>query len=246
MIKFFRKIRQNLLMENKTGKYFKYAIGEIILVVIGILIALQVNTLKIESEARKYELIMLGEINSALKQDINNQQEEVTHFKNKYKSVLKLVKLNTGEIKTLDSLEFHLRKLRIRRIFDYNDGPYESLKSSGMDKISNDSLRNKLSNLYSNALPTTGILFNEVLRSNIIENEKIFTNLFVDRIKVSDNQNIVDVLANDYVNKLNTREYFLLLRSSIQTISSFLRFHELCINEMKGVNNLIEKEISNQ
>lgn len=43
MIKFFRKIRQNLLMENKTGKYFKYAIGEIFLVVIGILIALQIN-----------------------------------------------------------------------------------------------------------------------------------------------------------------------------------------------------------
>jgi len=43
MIKFFRKIRQNLLWEGKTGKYFKYAVGEIILVVIGILIALQIN-----------------------------------------------------------------------------------------------------------------------------------------------------------------------------------------------------------
>ena len=43
MIKFFRKIRQNLIMQNKTSKYFKYAIGEIILVVIGILIALQIN-----------------------------------------------------------------------------------------------------------------------------------------------------------------------------------------------------------
>ena len=43
MIKFFRHIRKNLLMENKTSKYFKYAIGEIILVVIGILIALQIN-----------------------------------------------------------------------------------------------------------------------------------------------------------------------------------------------------------
>ena len=43
MIKFFRKIRQNLLLENKTAKYFKYAIGEIVLVVIGILIALQIN-----------------------------------------------------------------------------------------------------------------------------------------------------------------------------------------------------------
>ena len=44
MIKFFRKIRYNLMSENKTGKYFKYAIGEIILVVIGILIALSINS----------------------------------------------------------------------------------------------------------------------------------------------------------------------------------------------------------
>ena len=43
MIKFFRKIRQNLLSEGKTRKYLKYAIGEIIHVVIGILIALQIN-----------------------------------------------------------------------------------------------------------------------------------------------------------------------------------------------------------
>ena len=43
MIKFFRKIRQNLLSEGKTGKYLKYAIGEIVLVVIGILIALSIN-----------------------------------------------------------------------------------------------------------------------------------------------------------------------------------------------------------
>ena len=43
MIKFFRKIRYNLMEQNKTGKYLKYAIGEILLVVIGILIALQVN-----------------------------------------------------------------------------------------------------------------------------------------------------------------------------------------------------------
>ena len=44
MIKFFRHIRQNLIMENKMGNYFKYAIGEILLVVIGILITFSINT----------------------------------------------------------------------------------------------------------------------------------------------------------------------------------------------------------
>jgi len=43
MLKFFRKIRKDLLSDGKTGKYLKYAIGEIVLVVIGILIALQIN-----------------------------------------------------------------------------------------------------------------------------------------------------------------------------------------------------------
>ncbi|MBO0341043.1 hypothetical protein J0654_05270 [Muricauda lutimaris] len=43
MIKFFRNIRKSLLNEGKTGKYLKYALGEILLVVIGILIALQIN-----------------------------------------------------------------------------------------------------------------------------------------------------------------------------------------------------------
>ena len=43
MIKFFRKIRQNFLVENNVSKYMLYAIGEIVLVIIGILFALQIN-----------------------------------------------------------------------------------------------------------------------------------------------------------------------------------------------------------
>ena len=51
MIKFFRRIRFDLMEKNKTGKYFKYAIGEIVLVVIGILIALQINNWNEERKA---------------------------------------------------------------------------------------------------------------------------------------------------------------------------------------------------
>ena len=52
MIKFFRQIRQNLLNKNKVGKYLLYAFGEIILVIIGILIALNLNQ---RSEQKKAE-----------------------------------------------------------------------------------------------------------------------------------------------------------------------------------------------
>ncbi|OIQ41889.1 MAG: hypothetical protein BM563_00840 [Bacteroidetes bacterium MedPE-SWsnd-G1] len=60
MIKFFRKIRQQLLSEGKTRKYFKYAIGEIVLVVIGILIALQINNWN-EAKKSKTNVIQLME-----------------------------------------------------------------------------------------------------------------------------------------------------------------------------------------
>ncbi len=73
MIKFFRKIRQNLLMENKTGKYFKYAIGEILLVVIGILIALQINNWNENSKERNIEQEYLV----SLKEEFNHNLIEL-------------------------------------------------------------------------------------------------------------------------------------------------------------------------
>jgi len=69
MIKFFRHIRYNLMETGNTGKYFKYAIGEIILVVIGILIALQINNW---NEARKLQ----EEINTYLTQKLVNLNED--------------------------------------------------------------------------------------------------------------------------------------------------------------------------
>src|SRR5210317_368566 len=67
MIKFFRNIRQNLIMENKTGKYLKYAIGEIVLVVIGILIALQINNWNEENKDIEQEKVYLKNLKEDLK-----------------------------------------------------------------------------------------------------------------------------------------------------------------------------------
>jgi sensor domain CHASE-containing protein len=68
MIKFFRKIRQRLLTENKLSKYLLYAIGEIVLVVIGILIALMLNTQK-EQNTNKTQI---GGILQAISKNLEN------------------------------------------------------------------------------------------------------------------------------------------------------------------------------
>ena len=72
MIKFFRKIRQNLLSEGKNGKYFKYAIGEIILVVIGILIALQINNASQQKTNREQVESILKNVYYNLESDMAN------------------------------------------------------------------------------------------------------------------------------------------------------------------------------
>ena len=75
MIKFFRHIRKDLMEKNKTSKYFKYAIGEILLVVIGILIALQINN---RNEKRLNE----NNIRSILKEVQNDLEEDILKSKN--------------------------------------------------------------------------------------------------------------------------------------------------------------------
>ena len=72
MIQFFRKIRFNLMEKNKTGKYLKYAIGEIVLVVLGILIALQINNWNELNKERASEKIILNEIRDNLKFDLKD------------------------------------------------------------------------------------------------------------------------------------------------------------------------------
>ena len=70
MIKFFRKIRQNILSEGKTGKYLKYALGEIVLVVIGILIALSINNWNEDRKNQLKETVYLEGIKTDLEWDI--------------------------------------------------------------------------------------------------------------------------------------------------------------------------------
>ncbi|WP_411767729.1 DUF6090 family protein [Winogradskyella sp. A3E31] len=71
MLKFFRKIRYNLMNENKTGRYFKYAIGEIILVMIGILLALGINNWNQNRLSDKQELNYLSNLKEELTNNIN-------------------------------------------------------------------------------------------------------------------------------------------------------------------------------
>ncbi|MGB5275065.1 MAG: DUF6090 family protein, partial [Flavobacteriaceae bacterium] len=95
MIKFFRHIRQQLLTENKFSKYLLYAIGEIILVVIGILIALQLNNLN-EKRSQRFEL---NNIYKTIKSDLQKDSVTVNNLIQYYESLDSLlIKVVTKEL----------------------------------------------------------------------------------------------------------------------------------------------------
>ncbi len=77
MIKFFRHIRKDLMETGKTSKYFKYAIGEIVLVVIGILIALQINNWNENRKERLEEQELLTQLESEFQTNLNQLDDKI-------------------------------------------------------------------------------------------------------------------------------------------------------------------------
>lgn len=149
MIKFFRRIRQNLLSEGKTGKYLKYAIGEVILVVIGILIAIQLNDFNEDRKESKKELSFLQK----LKDDINLDIQDLTLkdsilavYQSSQEEALELLLQvkSVKDIMTLDSLiDYGWNNIAVnRKTYD------EMLNTTGIYIIKNKDLLISLSDYY--------------------------------------------------------------------------------------------------
>lgn len=148
MIKFFRKIRKNLLNEGKTTRYFKYAIGEIILVVIGILIALQINNWNEQRKERRVEINILNEIYDNLNVDRTNLQFKIDETNSFKLANLKVLEHLENKTPLNDSLHFYYTRLNAYGSFRAVTAGYENLKSKGVDLIQNDLLRSSILQLY--------------------------------------------------------------------------------------------------
>ena len=150
MIKFFRKIRQKLLTENKFSKYLIYAIGEIVLVVIGILIALQINNWNQSRINTQKEINHLKNILKNLNDDLVYQISPCIERTEIQIQAFEL--LETGLYTKKDISNDSIRQLFFQMLGQWdlilNTVAFENLKSSGMDILSNDSIKLELLTLY--------------------------------------------------------------------------------------------------
>ena len=150
MIKFFRKIRQKLLSENKLGKYLIYAAGEIILVVVGILIALQINNL---NEAKKNEY-MEQQYLKRLKAEFESTLQESNsayRFSNEYirLSELLLKVISSDTMVDMATLVFAIETAHYGTPPAINQNVWQDITNSGNSAvIKNADLRFIISDYY--------------------------------------------------------------------------------------------------
>ena len=178
MIKFFRKIRYDLMNQNKTskpalpaGRYFKYAIGEIILVVIGILIALQINNW---NEGRKNQVLVKNykeNLIEDLKKDSITINRSILEINNDSIVLNDFVKRVSNTTKALDTI------LKIARFdydyyiwihSDYNSDTYQVLNATGDIGLFNSDIINELNALHN--LQENAILANTNTMESYITN----------------------------------------------------------------------------
>jgi len=152
MIKFFRHIRKQLLTENKFSKYVLYAIGEIMLVVVGILIALAVNNWNQETKDHRLGKDYLSRIHRDLVQDTTNFRHIITQ-NNILREDIKglLVTLYNG-VDNVEQVQYmgSIYDKALDQVFSPNDNTYKGMLSSGtLGLIQNLALKEEIIDLYS-------------------------------------------------------------------------------------------------
>jgi len=149
MIKIFRNIRKKLAAENKVASYLRYAVGEVVLVVVGILIALQINTWNENRKERAIEIKYLKNLQHELKQD----SIDIVRYKAIRLGILNAAQelLNNAKLHQIDDV-YKLDSLYISVAIWYefvpNNNTFEELISSGnLQLLKNDSIKNLLLDL---------------------------------------------------------------------------------------------------
>jgi len=223
MIKFFRKIRQNLLMENKTGKYFKYAFGEIILVVIGILIALQINNW---NETRKQKETT-NSIYVIVKEDLINDISEIDLIL-KYHNEVRKPSFETV-LNTKLTKEDWLKNPQYKSVIDgykdfsINQRGFELLKNqSNLIANTKQNLASEINLFYNQHLVEIDVAIEELMLENIDINKNLKKNdWFSSFLLHYEMEGVIDYISNNTIARNGISLYYVVFNVYAEELKNF-------------------------
>ncbi|NND94276.1 MAG: hypothetical protein HKN45_05380 [Flavobacteriales bacterium] len=165
MIKFFRHIRQRLLSESKFSKYLLYAIGEIVLVIIGILFALQINNWNSTQKAYQQELELYAKLLNDLNDSFNNTVKNRSRMKRQQNVHYQVYNESKGRAEYDPTTNYH----HLQWLRSYSPEISEKHTES-LAMISNDSIRDLLKNIIKREQQAS----EAVTRWNQVKEERLF------------------------------------------------------------------------
>lgn len=236
MIKFFRKIRQRLLAEGNLKRYLLYAIGEILLVVIGILIALQINTWNEWRKDRIKEENILHDLAKNIEINIQTFQNDINLLEEWGRSSEIIILALGNKTVYSDTLRnhFHLARVTKQKLFVSNIG-FQAYKDYGLDLITNKNLSAEIIKLYEFTIPSilsTNDLVNEVdaeWDNHIVQNFD-----FVEGVGLT---------PNDYESLFADHYYVSWVKAYNQGRKSLIKTDQTLIKECENVLQLIRNEL---
>lgn len=153
MINFLRSIRKKMLSNGKLSIYLGYAIGEVFLVVLGILIAFQIDNWNEDRLLMKLEHVMLVDIRENLIASNKNLASSISYNKTTLSNYEKILRHIREDLPYSNSLDTAFSYISYWSAPNFTYTAYETLKSKGMDIIQNDSLKLFITEIYEQRLP---------------------------------------------------------------------------------------------
>ena len=242
MIKFFRKIRYNLMEIGKTGRYFKYAIGEIVLVVIGILIALQINNWNETRKTRLIEADLLYNIKSDLRASHHSIEEMVIDNSEQLEMYKKLLYHAKNNIAKTEGLEKAFGFIPTWNTPYLTYSSYETLKAKGVDLIKNDSLKKQIVDIYDNEF---AYLINDWDKWEWNNNQNITMPFFTKHF-LRDSVNLRLAMPNNLKELVKNDEYSNILSLVLFTRSKGVREGKRINLEIENLIQNIDKELNDR
>jgi len=235
--------------DNKPLKYARYAIGEIVLVVVGILIALQINNWNTQLKLENEELRILNELKSVLVGktiigDLEFVKNRIKRNRESKESGDILIKYFQEDLPYDDSLNYHFANAHSRSIGLIKDHAYQNAKNYGLNFISNDSLKDLL--VWTYETNSYWLLeLNE--RNNLYENNIVYPILheLFENINFSDKKNrgTISMIPLDFVSLKNNVKYRNILNSTINRRKEHIHFQDKRYQRMLKIVQLLDNEI---
>jgi len=243
MIKFFRKIRQNLLIENKTGKYFKYAIGEIILVVIGILIALSINNWNEELKLEQKEIDIATEIYFELNENLAYVKKQKINWEKRANTAQTLSKIIISKSESLTQKQFDSTMLYILGYYKLN-----LIKNKFDNIVSSETFEFKKSTSLKRELLALKSLYETLesyYQSNVEANRNTLRPYLYENYSFRNFNNIISKESKgfevNHENLLNDLKFDNVIQTIIGSSMPFVNYFNTTINKMELLKIALEE-----